>query len=242
MLMEHAAMKTLAATLILLAALALAACGWRVPADLRPTPDKQGPSAEPSPVVIKTDRDVYRAGETIIGTIENNTTNAIRFMAVCSPQLCQKSGEDWVCVERECDGQVTVLEPRNRAAFILQARRLVLDRTRTDASLRYKLDYQVVSEEPYFFAYSDEFTLSAERTDCEEARQTALDYARASADWDSIDVGRVTVRWRDDDRACVVDFAWQDAEQIQPGLWTSGYEVVIDARPDRVADAYAYER
>jgi hypothetical protein len=185
---------------------------------------------------------VYRIGESIVVTIENDSPGPIQFMEVCSPHLCQKSGEDWICEEKECDSSVTVLESGSQLGLYMEATSLVLAKHLADTSLRYKLDYQIVSEDPLHFAHSNEFTVIDEGPDCGQARQIALDHALSSPHSDEIDAGRATVNWQADDQTCVVDFAWQGAEQIRPGLWTEGYYVVVAAKSGRVKETHAYER
>jgi hypothetical protein len=162
-------------------------------------------------------------------------------MDLCSLHLCQKSGEEWICEEKECDASIIVLESGSRLEIGMDARSIVLAKHLAEMSLRYKLDYQIVSEDPLYFAYSNEFTI-IRGPGCEQARQIALNYAQSSPYWSMIDVSRVAVRWQDDDQACVVDFAWQGADEVRPGLWAEGYYVVVGARSGNVKEAHAYER
>ena len=84
--------------------------------------------------------------------------------------------------------------------------------------------------------------LTHQRIDPEKAREIALDHVESSPYLENIDTTRVSIVWQDDTQAYVVDFAWQGAEQIRPGLWTEGYHVVVGARSGVVEEAHAYER
>jgi hypothetical protein len=57
-----------------------------------------------------------------------------------------------------------------------------------------------------------------------------------------VDSTRVSVTYREDLRAYVVDFALQGAGEIRPSLWAAGCYVVVDERSRQVREAYAYER
>ena len=84
--------------------------------------------------------------------------------------------------------------------------------------------------------------LTHQRIDPEKAREIAFDHVKSSPYLESIDTTRVSIVRQDDTQAYVVDFAWEGAEQIRPGLWTEGYYVVVHARSGLVKDARAYER
>lgn len=75
-----------------------------------------------------------------------------------------------------------------------------------------------------------------------EAREIALNHMRSSPHLENLDMTRVSVTYRDDLLAYVVDTSWKGADEIQPDLWTAGYYVVVDARSGDVTESYAYER
>jgi predicted small lipoprotein YifL len=244
-------MNRRAVFLALVIGLALVACGGSAPGDLPPDPNggpasvdttQEEPPAtdEASQINITTDKEAYRAGESIIVTIDNNSTGPIQYMDLCSLHLCQRSGEEWICEEKECDASMTVLESGSRLEIGMDAGSIILAKHLAETILRYRLDYQIVSEGPLYFADSNEFIVK--EPGCEQARQIALDYAQSSPYWNMIDVSRVAVRWQDDDQACVVDFAWQGTDEVRPGLWAEGYYVVVGARSGNVKEAHAYER
>ena len=192
-------------------------------------------------IIVNTDRGQYKQGESIVVKIENNSPNPIHFLEVCSLHLCFESGEDWICEERECDGPMTVLEPSSHLKILQEVRSIDLSAA-TDIRSRYKLDYQIVSEDPFYFAHSNEFIVQSAGMNCKQTKQIALEHAQSSPYWNSIDANRATVRWQGENQTCMVDFAWQGAEQIQSGLWTEGYFVIVGARSGQVIEANAYER
>jgi len=136
---------------------------------------------------------------------------------------------------------MTVLEPGSHLEILQEAKSIVLAAT-TDIRSRYKLDYQIVSEDPFYFAHSNEFIVQSAGMNCKQAKQIALEHAQSSLYWNSIDANRATVRWQGENQTCMVDFAWQDAEQIRSGLWTEGYSVIVGARSGQVIEENAYER
>ncbi len=192
-------------------------------------------------IIVRTDRDLYRQGESMLVTIENNSAKPIHFLEICSMHLCLNSGEEWICEERECDGSMTVLESRGDVTMLQEAKSLIIAAD-TDSSLRYKLDYQVVAEDPFYFAHSNAFTILNTGANCQQAKEIALEHAQSSPNLNSIDASRATVRWQGENKSCMVDFAWQDAGQIHTGLWAEGYQVTVDARSGQVIEANAYER
>jgi len=191
---------------------------------------------------VVTDEEAYREGESIVVTIENRSTVSIQFTVPCGLHLCRRLEEDWICVEQECDGPPTVVEAGQEVALLQEARPLGPERQAGEQAYRYKLDYQAAGEPPFFFAHSNAFTIESGGLGCGQAREVALEHARSSPFWDRIDTNRVTVRWQDADQACVVDFAWQGAEEMQAGMWSEGYFVALSARSGRVQEAHAYER
>jgi hypothetical protein len=193
-------------------------------------------------VNVRTDKKEYRAGESIFVAIENNSTNLIQYMGLCSLHLCQKAGEDWICVEQECDSPPIELKPGSQMDLVMEARAIVQGECRAERCSRYKLDFQVVSEDAIYFSHSEGFTVQSTGLNCGQARRIALEYAQLSPYWTSLDTTRAIVIWRDEDRACIVDFAWQGSGEIRPDLWSEGYCVVIGAKSGRVKEAYAYER
>jgi hypothetical protein len=203
--------------------------------------DESTPTTDGPQIHVKTDSEIYKEGESIIVTIENNSPNPIHFIENCSLNMCFESGEDWICVERECDGPMIILEPGNRREILQEAQPINPGAT-IEARSRYKLGYQILSEDPFYFAPSDEFSVQSVGMNCKQAKQIALEQAQTSLYWDNLDTNRATVRWQDENQACVVDFAWQDAEQIRPGLWTKGFYVIVGARFGRVIEANPYER
>lgn len=78
--------------------------------------------------------------------------------------------------------------------------------------------------------------------EAEEARVIALEHAESDPYYEKLDLTRVTVTYRDDLQAYGVDIAWELADEIQPGLWTSGFYVVVDAGSGDVVESYLYER
>lgn len=248
--------------LLLLVGLTMVACAGGERSKILLTPDANPPStmaiqeeppasesrteSTPSTIVapqinVKTDSELYKQGESIIVTIENNSANPIQFIENCSLNLCFESGENWICEERECDGPVTVLEPGTQLDIMQEAKSISLAAA-TDIRSRYKLDYQVISEDPFYFGHSNEFTVQSSGMNCKQAKQIALEQAQTSPYWNSIDASRATVQWQDENQTCLVDFAWQGAEQIRAGLWSEGYSVIVVARTGRVIEANAYER
>jgi len=249
-------------TLTLLTGLALAACVERAPADLSPSADDMPASADPAQeeppaagppdapppgdatrqVTLRTDKEVYRAGESIVVTIDNNSTAPVQFVEVCALHLCQQSGEDWICEEKECDGPATVLDSGDQLGILMEAMPLFPAGQSAEPGWRYKLDYRIVSEDPYYFAHSNPFAVAGQGPDCGQARQVALNHAQSTDYWNQIDVNRARITWLDEDQTCLVDFAWQGTAEILPGLWAEGYSVVVGAKLGRVREAYAYER
>ena len=136
---------------------------------------------------------------------------------------------------------MTVLEPGSHLG-LLQEAKSIHPATAADSATQYKLDYQFVSEETYYFAYSDEFTVQGAGMNCKQARQIALAQAQSSPDWHNIDTARAVVRWQDENQTCRVDFAWHGAAEIRTGLWSEGYYVVVSPRFGQVIEANAYER
>jgi hypothetical protein len=80
------------------------------------------------------------------------------------------------------------------------------------------------------------------QVDPDQARRIALGRVRSSPHLGNIDTRRVSITFREDPQAYVVDFAWIGAGQGRPGLWAEGYLVVVDARSGDVREAHAYER
>jgi hypothetical protein len=251
------------ATLLhLLVGLILVACVGDERGKMLLTPDDNPPSTvavqgeltalnsliEPTPtaidapqIFVKTDSGLYKQGESIVVTIENNMSKPIHFLEICSLHLCFESGEDWICEERECDASMTILEPDSQLEILQEARSIDLPAS-TDIRSRYKLDYQIVSEDPFYFAHSNEFAIQSGGMNCKQAKQIALEHAQSSPHWNNIDANRATVRWLGENQTCMVDFAWQGAEQIRTGLWSEGYFVIVGARSGRVVEDNAYER
>ncbi len=190
---------------------------------------------------IKTDRGRYKEGESIIVTIENNASNPIHFGEICSLNLCFEKGEDWICEERECDGPTTALDPGSRLEILQEAKSIDLARE-SEIRSRYKLDYQIISEDPFYFARSIVFAIQSGGINCKQAKQIALEHARSSPHWNNLDASRAIVRWYGENMTCVVDFAWQGAEQIRTGLWAEGYSVIVSARSGQIIEASPYER
>jgi hypothetical protein len=236
----------------LLSVLLVAACVQERPSGrpVVPTGTLQGVSPVGVPPVpadapqahVETDVEAYREGESIVVTIENRSTVSIQFTLPCGLHLCQRWGGEWICEEQECDGSPTVLDPGQEVALLQEARPLGPARQPAEGAFHYKLDYQAVAEPPFFFAHSNAFAIESRGLGCVQAREVALEHARSSPFWDRIDANRVTVRWQDADQACVVDFAWQGAEEMQVGVWSEGYFVAVSARSGRVQEAHAYER
>ena len=165
---------------------------------------------------------------------------AIHFVENCSLNICFESGANWICEERECDGPMIVIEPGSRLEILLEAMSIVP--SVADTKSRYKLDYQTVSENPFYFAHSNEFTVQSSGMNCKQAREIALEHAKLSPNWSNLDPTRANVRWQYEDQTCMVDFARKGAEQIRTGLWTEGYYVIVSERSGQVLEANAYER
>jgi len=72
--------------------------------------------------------------------------------------ICFESGEEWICVERECAGPPVSLEPGAQMELAQEARSFDLEGAGETRS-RYKLAYQFAGEEAYYFAYSNEFSV-----------------------------------------------------------------------------------
>ncbi len=203
--------------------------------------DEPPSTAVVPPIRVETDRSTYVDGESIIVTIANNSAQPMRFVKGCSLNLCYESGGDWICAERECEGSMTVVEPYNRLDIVKEAQSFDASRA-TDVRSRYKLDYYIGPERTYSFTHSNPFTVESSGATCKQAREIALKHARESSYWDSIDASRAIVRWLGEHRACVVDFAWQGAGQILPGMWSEGYYVTVGVRFGRIIEENAYVR
>jgi len=236
--------------LFLFAGVAAAGCASGDGSQLPPGPPaidgKGGPDggeapAEASPIKVHTDRDAYRDGESIVVTIENDSSSAARFVLGCGLNLCYQSGEEWICAERECEGPMTVLEPGDYLDTLKEAQ-FFEPPAGGDVRSRYRLDYYIGPERMFSFTNSNAFTVQRGGRSCREARQIALNHARSSPQWDSIDTSRAIVRWQSDDESCVVDFAWLGADQILPGMWSEGYYVKVGGIFNRVIEANAYVR
>ena len=78
--------------------------------------------------------------------------------------------------------------------------------------------------------------------EAEEARVIALEHAESNPYYEKLDLARISVAYREDLQAYGVDISWEIADEIQPGLWTSGFYVVVDARSGDVVESYLYER
>ncbi len=234
----------------LLSVLLLTACAQRAPSSQpgMATDALQGglpvgvPPIDSSQAHVITDEEAYREGESIVVTIENRSTGPIQFTLPCGLHLCRRLEGEWVCVEQECDGPSTVLAPGQELALLEEARPLGPERRAGEQAYRYKLDYQAGGEPPFFFAHSNAFTIESGGLGCGQAREVALEHAGSTPFWDRIDANRVTIRWQDAGRVCVVDFSWQEAEEMEPGMWSEGYAVTVGARSGRVQEAHAYER
>ena len=109
-------------------------------------------------VDIKTDRELYKQGESILVSIENNSSSPIQFIKFCALHLCINYGGEWICEEHECDSQMMFLDPGSKLEFLEEARSLVPSDT-PETNYRYKLEYQIISEDPYYFGYSNEFLI-----------------------------------------------------------------------------------
>lgn len=238
----------------LLGALLAVACAQRAPSDRPampvssdPTPDVSLSNVPALPadaprVSVETDREAYHEGESLFVTIGNHSSRPVQFALPCGLHLCRQMGDDWVCVEQECDGPPTVLDPGQELALSQEARPLGRERQAGEQAYRYKLDYQAAGEPPFFFAHSNAFTIESGSLGCRQAREVALEHARSTPFSDRIDTSRVTVRWQDAGQACVVDFAWREAEEMAAGMWSEGYAVSVSVRSGHVQEAHAYER
>jgi hypothetical protein len=102
-------------------------------------------------VSVKTDREVYGVGETIVVTIENRLHSPISYYDPCALRLCGYRGGEWGCIWKECYGQTAVLQPGD--AIEIQAGANDHIGTRQV----FELDCQIISDGAPYTARSNEF-------------------------------------------------------------------------------------
>ncbi len=175
--MRQISMTKLVTALILLSVLTLAACVSGDRSDRPPSSDILEPAqatAQPEitptitpeessfvtrtdpQIVIRTDRESYKEGESILVTVENNSITPIQFIKFCALRFCINYGDEWICEETECDGPIVLLDSGSKLEFQEEARSLPPDGL-PETNSRYKFEYQIISEDPYYFAFSNEF-------------------------------------------------------------------------------------
>ena len=110
-------------------------------------PDAAG---EPG-ISIKTDRQVYGVGETIVVTIENGLHSPISFFDGCPLRLCGYLEGEWHCIWKECHGQTVVLQPGRSVEMQAGAN------THVGTRQVFEFDCQIVSEAIPYTARSNEF-------------------------------------------------------------------------------------
>ncbi len=183
--MRQISITRLVTALILLSVLTLAACvsgdrSDRPPssdilepaqATARPeitptiTPEESSFATRTEPdIVIRTNRESYEEGDSILVTVVNNSTTPIQFIRFCALRICIKYGDEWICEETECDGPIVLLDSASKLEFMEEARSLTPDDA-LETNSRYKLEYQIISEDPYYFAFSNEFLVQNEGAD-----------------------------------------------------------------------------
>jgi len=224
----------------------VAGCRGVVPAEPVPEIPVEGVEAEPvieptadtSGVVIATDKTEYYIGESLIVTVTNNSDKPIQYIAGCATTVCRDEGE-LICAELECDGSAAELAAGEQvvANFIQSVTGDI-----TQPTMLQRFGYMVEGDPNYMQVFSEPYVVLFESPNCEGALQAGRDYAQASEYASSIDIGRVVVRWQDADATCEVDFAWSGAGEIQPGLWSEGYSVIVKASTHRVESGAVYER
>ena len=214
--------------------------GDDVPATVEGKEEPPGTAVVPE-IMVETDRDSYVDGESVLVTIANDSAQPIRFVDGCSLNLCYESDGDWICAERECEGPMTAVEPGSFVDIVKEAQASDPSEA-ADLTSRYKLDYYSAPDIAFHFTHSNVFTVASGGASCKPARQIALEHARESSYWSSIDASKAIVRWLGERRACVVDFAWQGAGQILPGMWSEGYYVIVGARFGRIIEENGYVR
>lgn len=97
----------------LIVSLALAAgCSalGRIRGESRGKPLPSDAAGEPR-ISVRTDRQVYSVGETVVVTVKNNMDSPIVYYGGCSLRQCGYLGGEWYCIWKECHGQEIVLEP-----------------------------------------------------------------------------------------------------------------------------------
>ena len=92
-------------------------------------------------VSIKTDRQLYRAGDEILLTIENRMDSPITYLGGCSIHLCQRAEDDWLCEMKECHDETVELGARRSVVRVFPG-------NRSATRLRYRLDYATSKGDP----------------------------------------------------------------------------------------------
>lgn len=104
-------------------------------------------------VTLRTDEQVYEAGEEIIVIIENKTSSPIRYYGFCSLNLCQYYQDEWLCEIKDCYSSMIVIESGSSIEIKTQAMDLAGTR------LKYRFEYQTISEDTLYTVDSNEFTI-----------------------------------------------------------------------------------
>ena len=146
-----------ARTRILIATLAVSlalAAGWFALARRSEEPQEKPipPDATGGPEIsLKTDRQVYGVGETIVVTIENGLRSPISYYDGCPLRLCGYLEGEWHCIWKECHGQTVVLQPGRSIEMQAGAN------THIGTRQVFEFDCQIVLEGTPYTARSNEF-------------------------------------------------------------------------------------
>ena len=102
-------------------------------------------------VSLRTDRQLYRAGDKVLLTIENHLDDAISYLGGCSIYLCQRDENDWVCELKECHDETVALGSRRSVVMVFPG-------SSSGIRLKYRLDYATSEGDPCT-AESNEFSV-----------------------------------------------------------------------------------
>jgi hypothetical protein len=191
-------------------------------------------------VFFRADREVYLAGETVILTVDNLSDGPIAVVLACAINPCQFHGEEFFCVERECDGPETEIPAGGQIVLLEEIALLVRDGP--SGVLFYKMFYREIASDMYTTLYSREFVVQDSGPTCVGARAAALLAVSDSPLSAQIDTSRVIIRRDAEKETCAADFALSSAGEIEPGRWSEGVIFLIDARTGQIIDETAYER
>lgn len=129
----------------------IAGCSAR---SLRNEPEKSAIVSNTSgdhQVTIRTDKEVYGAGEDVLLTIENGLDSPIVYYSGCSIHLCQQVEDDWLCEMKECHAETIELEAGSSVVMVFPGRVI-------GTRLKYRLEYST-SEGNLYTLDSNEFTI-----------------------------------------------------------------------------------